>query len=93
MFITACGPTPVVPNAIALPGEHTLGTIRQYECSPGFVPDNPPQIECLVNAQWSPVGFACVGKSCKITTVLTFSWLDLKLCAITYTSDTFLYLW
>ena len=58
----ACGPVPTVPNSVALPGTHTLGSVRQYDCSPGFVPDAPPQIECLVNAQWSPVAFACVGR-------------------------------
>lgn len=62
LLLTACGPVPLVPNANILPGLHILGTIRHYECLPGFVPNNPPEIECLPDAQWSPVGFACVGK-------------------------------
>ncbi|KAL4224587.1 integrin [Mactra antiquata] len=71
---TACGETPDVPNAIIMPGPHTLGTIRKYDCINGLVPDLVPTIKCLDNAQWSPVKFQCVG--CKPPPDMPFAVLE-----------------
>ncbi|KAH3884214.1 hypothetical protein DPMN_008189, partial [Dreissena polymorpha] len=56
----ACGPVPKVAYADVLPGMHTIGSVREYVCRPGYVPSQKPIIECIPGPAWTPVEFACV---------------------------------
>lgn len=64
---TACGPPPDVDNAKVLPGNTKIGSIREYKCLGGLIPDKDPVVKCLPNAQWSNVTFMCVGKLLFVT--------------------------
>ncbi|XP_052799564.1 sushi, von Willebrand factor type A, EGF and pentraxin domain-containing protein 1-like [Mya arenaria] len=71
---SACGPTPDVPFADVLPGGYTIGSVREYVCRKGYVPDRKPIIRCLPGPAWSPREFECI--ACKEPYPVNFAVLE-----------------
>jgi len=56
----ACGPLPKVEFAQPLDGSFLIGAVREYVCRPGMIPSDDPVVQCMPNAHWSPINFACI---------------------------------
>lgn len=65
----ACPPLPPIPNALLSDGPRAIGSIRSYSCEPGFQAIGNPNRECLPDSTWSPLEFACLGKTSTISTI------------------------
>ena len=56
---SVCGDTPPIQYGSCGGGNNFVGTIRQYQCEPGYALIGNPNIECLSTGQWSEVQVAC----------------------------------